>query len=843
MARKTWSTNITRTGAAKEFVICEATYGQCWWIDLSPTGPFRIEYEEGAVPPPPPTPPPTPSVVSIGLNPPSFYGNMATVNGRVSTSAAGCTIKEIEWNWGDGSKTDKQWFPATHAYAKAGLYNITATGRDTCGNSATKTTTLQVGEPEYKPVKVRASVRDAVTDVIIFDAMVKIGDFVRGYTNAEGRVDIDVPLGAEQGWVEASHDGYESDKKLVTFTPPDVMVLFELKKIETARRKEFREFAENPDVIKLLGTLSSTAIESFSRVFSGWSYIDDVPADPRPQDYGVVIPAIVGVAVLSAGTIYSALAALPSVGTLGESRGMVGLGASAKGASLTSIVMGIVSSSWFKLITGASFVFMAFWNLSDPIWWQAAFVKMSGDVKARFNALRINVETKIKQAYNLTHITPTPATKAEALSLLRVTKPLIEELFKMLSGKEIAEEIKTLYPEFEPSVIAFATQYNDLVTLAGGTDADYISGEILLYVKPIPLPEIVVVENVQVEDGDTIEWPLHPEGANKIRFVGIDTHEVGTEAGKEESDYLKSLIEGKTITVKVDPFNQLGLYGRLLGVPFLDGVDISMQMLKRFGDSIFVEKKYRDKHKYIDWDLYEAAAKGLEGKIGEIKIYTTPAYASIWIDGNDTGKISIETFELTVGKHEIRIKKSGYSDYLVEEHILANQIIERKYELSKAGLDENGDGPVTTEEFMIHIDSEPSNAKLYIDNVYAKHLTPSDETELKDVMYLLTPGTHIFKVTKANMAAEKTVDVLPGANPAIMLTLGVPGLLPDEPPDDEEPPEPPPLPPDLPPLSEWSPEMRALAFAIISEVDELTKGALQLSASELEDLKYKYGVL
>ncbi len=81
-----------------------------------------------------------------------------------------------------------------------------------------------------------------------------------------------------------------------------------------------------------------------------------------------------------------------------------------------------------------------------------------------------------------------------------------------------------------------------------------------------------------------------------------------------------------------------------------------------------------------------------------------------------------------------------------------------------------------SKEFKINIVSEPTNAKLYIDNVDAHHRTPSNEVELKKELKLLTVGKHVLKATKAGMTAEKEVNITDGDNGTITLTLAVAGL-------------------------------------------------------------------
>ena len=447
--------------------------------------------------------------------------------------------------------------------------------------------------------------------------------------------------------------------------------------------------------------------ESFSRVFSGWSVTDDAAASPRPGDYVSVALILSGLSLAAVTSFYLFLAAIPYVGAGGVMKGTVGISteltASGTLATLTSFASKIVGNPFFKLVTAAAFIFMAFWNLTDPIWWQSAFIKSSGDFKARFEKLRIDVSTYLKQAYNLVHISPTAATRAEARRLLSVTKPLINQLFNMLSGPEIDKEIRQKYPEFEDQVKAFVSQFNDLVTLAGGSGDELLKIEGMLIDVPVIIPkypEEITVPNVDVYDGDTIYFPGHEDVKGAIRFAGMDAHEAGTDAGKAETAYLKSLIQGKTITLKIDPVNVSELYGRLLGVPFLDGVNVVHLMLAKFGKEI-IGTKY--KNKYVDYDQELRIAKGEEA-VGGGGVPTPPA------------------------------------------------------------------------AFKLYIDSVPTNSKLYIDGIAAKHNTPSDEKELKDVMSLLTPGQHTFKATRAGMEGSVTVTLTAGDNGRISIPLATIGL-------------------------------------------------------------------
>jgi len=119
----------------------------------------------------------------------------------------------------------------------------------------------------------------------------------------------------------------------------------------------------------------------------------------------------------------------------------------------------------------------------------------------------------------------------------------------------------------------------------------------------------------------------------------------------------------------------------------------------------------------------------------------------------------------------------GFLRYIIRDRAGKEWLIDPK-EIEKTEFVET----VTFEEaakkvaFKIYFTSTPANAKLYIDNVYTHHWTPSNEKELSDVLNLLTVGKHIIKVTKAGMMAEKEITVVDGDNGTINLDLETVGL-------------------------------------------------------------------
>jgi len=404
------------------------------------------------------------------------------------------------------------------------------------------------------------------------------------------------------------------------------------------------------------------------------------------------------------------------------------------------------------------------------------------------------------------------------------------------------------------------------------------------------LPEQIRATVRDIVDGDTIEVDVEAKGAitgeviklpeyktsghASVRIVGINSPEKSPKGeiactdieiykvAKTYADLARDALltlNDKEVLLKIDPDKQSDTYGRILAVVEYMGVDIGLKQIQE-GLACYY---YREPHKYVNDAIYK-----------DDTINAKDERVGMW---SEVEKAAPELLE----------------------------------ELPK---------------FAISIDSSPTRAKVYVDNVYTHHLTPSNEVELKDVMRLFTPGAHTIKVTKSNLMAEKIVEITEGDNGSIMLTLEVPGLVPvieevevvEEMPvaertdfeikiydipgerrltpeevtvtitpapiahpapltwrvergktytikvespgfvtetwtEDAEmsmqeiefdmyPVEVIPLTAELPPLSEWTDNMKAVARAILLDVEAETAGALQLSAAELANMKIKYGV-
>lgn len=81
------------------------------------------------------------------LLPAFYYSSCVSVNGAAYASGGG-QIVNISWNWGDGSTTSG-FFPMTHNYTSAGVYNLTVTATESGGGTASATQELTVQDTPW----------------------------------------------------------------------------------------------------------------------------------------------------------------------------------------------------------------------------------------------------------------------------------------------------------------------------------------------------------------------------------------------------------------------------------------------------------------------------------------------------------------------------------------------------------------------------------------------------------------------------------------------------------------------------------------------------------------------
>ena len=80
-----------------------------------------------------------PCNIQLNLNVPELDGQTVTVNGGLIAP-----VKQIQWNWGDGTIEKHRYFPARHSYGKPGRYDIKVTAFAVKGCSEEKSVTVEI---------------------------------------------------------------------------------------------------------------------------------------------------------------------------------------------------------------------------------------------------------------------------------------------------------------------------------------------------------------------------------------------------------------------------------------------------------------------------------------------------------------------------------------------------------------------------------------------------------------------------------------------------------------------------------------------------------------------------
>lgn len=80
-----------------------------------------------------------------------------------------------------------------------------------------------------------------------------------------------------------------------------------------------------------------------------------------------------------------------------------------------------------------------------------------------------------------------------------------------------------------------------------------------------------------VVDGDTIDV----EGVGRIRLVGINTPERGESGYQNATDFVKSMVLGKKVSLDIDDSKHYDKYNRTLAVVYINNMNLNAELLKR----------------------------------------------------------------------------------------------------------------------------------------------------------------------------------------------------------------------------------------------------------------------
>ncbi len=90
--------------------------------------------------------------------------------------------------------------------------------------------------------------------------------------------------------------------------------------------------------------------------------------------------------------------------------------------------------------------------------------------------------------------------------------------------------------------------------------------------------EDITCKVTRIIDGDTfeVEWYAR-DFLFPVRMSNIAAPELGETGGRESASWLESRILGKEVALRIDRFNRVGKFGRLLARVELSGVDIGIE--------------------------------------------------------------------------------------------------------------------------------------------------------------------------------------------------------------------------------------------------------------------------
>ena len=109
---------------------------------------------------------------------------------------------------------------------------------------------------------------------------------------------------------------------------------------------------------------------------------------------------------------------------------------------------------------------------------------------------------------------------------------------------------------------------------------------------------------VRVADGDTITVLSTPATQHKIRLHGIDAPEKKQPFGHAAGRFLAGLVANREVRVS---YTKRDRYGRIVGIVFLDGRDVNLEMLK--AGMAWHYKKYDSTPAYAQPESEARAAK------------------------------------------------------------------------------------------------------------------------------------------------------------------------------------------------------------------------------------------
>ena len=220
----------------------------------------------------------------------------------------------------------------------------------------------------------------------------------------------------------------------------------------------------------------------------------------------------------------------------------------------------------------------------------------------------------------------------------------------------------------------------------------------------------------KVDDGDTIFV-----NDKEIRLAGVDSSEKGTYSGAGPATArMTDLVLGKLVTVYFDPHTPMEMYRRVLGAVYL-GDGNREDLYKRvdwkniFVNYIMVKEclscpNNKGRNMYIDHDEIKAAYEDCKAAdlptMARLEIKSKPTHAMIFVNGQDTHRITPDHWDVVPGTYEITIVADGCS-----AHHETVEINRGKHEIYRVL------SPIPTATGVINIFTEPTDCDILINDV------------------------------------------------------------------------------------------------------------------------------
>ena len=162
-----------------------------------------------------------------------------------------------------------------------------------------------------------------------------------------------------------------------------------------------------------------------------------------------------------------------------------------------------------------------------------------------------------------------------------------------------------------------------LITLSGcGNDSDNENDIAITFPSLCETGSTALV--VDVIDGDTIDVSFNSGAIERVRYIGIDTPEVGQRCASEATSYNKTLVEEKQITL-IQDVSDRDVYGRLLRYACIGDIFVNGQIV---GNGYAEAVTYPPDIQYADY------LESLESEATNFKM------GCLWADSRNNSGIS-----------------------------------------------------------------------------------------------------------------------------------------------------------------------------------------------------------